>query len=90
MVACAAALWGRLEVAPHISAGGKSSEDAAGARFAAKCRMQAEHGVQYWPIFLQETGQYAGCCGLRPYRPADEAFALHIHLRPRGQRGKLI
>lgn len=28
----------------------------------------AQHGVQYWPIFLLDSGQHVGCCGLRPRR----------------------
>lgn len=25
------------------------------------------HGVQYWPLFIRETGEHVGCCGLKPH-----------------------
>ncbi len=37
--------------------------------------------VQYWPLFLRETGDHVGCCGLRPYDEANGTWELGCHLR---------
>ena len=28
-------------------------------------RMDRHHGVQYWPLFMRDGGEFVGCCGLR-------------------------
>jgi len=41
--------------------------------------------VQYWPIFLLDSGEFVGCCGLRPYpstEPVEIVYELGFHLRP--------
>lgn len=38
--------------------------------------------MQYWPIFYLETGNFIGCCGLRPYSREDGIYELGFHLRP--------
>ncbi len=38
--------------------------------------------VQYWPVFLLETYEHAGCAGLRPYRLDGQIYELGFHLRP--------
>ena len=47
-----------------------------------------QHEVQYWPIFLLETGQHIGCCGLQPHKPAERiyelGFQLHVAFWGRG------
>jgi ribosomal-protein-alanine N-acetyltransferase len=37
--------------------------------------------VQYWPIFLLETGKHIGCCGLQPHKPAEGIYELGFQLR---------
>ncbi len=37
-------------------------------------------GVQYWPIFYRPTGQFAGCCGLRPFRDESRVRELGVHI----------
>lgn len=44
--------------------------------------MSSKHNVQYWPIFLLEKHEHAGCAGLRPYRLEDSIYELGVHLRP--------
>lgn len=44
--------------------------------------MQAEHGFQYWPIFLRADGAHIGCCGLRHYRPEQGIHEFGVHIRP--------
>ena len=43
--------------------------------------MNAFH-VQYWPVFLLENDQHAGCAGLRPYRVDQHIYELGFHFRP--------
>jgi RimJ/RimL family protein N-acetyltransferase len=40
------------------------------------------HGAQYWPVFLLDSADHAGCAGLRPYRIEDKIYELGFHLRP--------
>jgi len=77
----AAALWGDPEVTRFIAAG-PLSRAAIEERLAREIATQAEHGLQYWPIFLREDGSHVGCCGLRPYRPEPPVLELGVHIRP--------
>jgi ribosomal-protein-alanine N-acetyltransferase len=43
--------------------------------------MNAFH-VQYWPVFLLENDQHAGCAGLRPDRIEQHIYELGFHFRP--------
>jgi ribosomal-protein-alanine N-acetyltransferase len=38
-------------------------------------------GVQYWPVFEKQRGEFIGCCGLRPwvYTP-PEGYELGFHI----------
>lgn len=40
-----------------------------------------EHGVQYWPVFLHETDEHVGCCGLRPYDLSKSIYEIGFHIR---------
>ena len=51
-------------------------------RLAREIATQAEHGVQYWPLFLLADGGHAGCCGLRPYKTREKIYEIGFHLRP--------
>lgn len=80
-------LWGDADVTPHI--GGPFSRDQVRARLEREIAMQAEHGTQYWPVFLLTTGEHVGCCGLLPFtrlpivnlRPYDRVYELGCHIR---------
>ena len=37
--------------------------------------------VQYWPIYLRESGEHIGCCGLRPHDPGQKILAMGFHLK---------
>ena len=75
----AVALWADPDVARFIQAG-PPSRAAACARLAAEIALEAEHRVQYWPIFLRAGGDHVGCAGLRPHRGA--VLELGVHLLP--------
>lgn len=78
----AIALWGDPEVARYIHAHGPPSSAATVERLKQEITIQAQNGFQYWPIFLRDGGVHVGCCGLRPYRPAEAVHELGMHVRP--------
>jgi ribosomal-protein-alanine N-acetyltransferase len=75
----ALALWGDPEVTRFI--GGPFSPEKIQQRLDTEIGLSSRHNIQYWPIFLLEEGDHAGCAGLRPYRPEDRIFELGVHLR---------
>ena len=76
----ARSLWGDPEVTRFISANGRFNEDQIKNRLALEIRNQERYGVQYWKIYDLETGEFAGCCGLRPHGPLGE-FEIGCHLK---------
>ncbi|MEO8669827.1 MAG: GNAT family N-acetyltransferase [Tahibacter sp.] len=81
----AISLWADANVTHLI--GGPFAETAIRQRLDEEMRMQRERGVQYWPLFLLESGEFAGCCGLRHADAREPAYELGFHLH-RQQWGK--
>lgn len=81
--ALATSLWGDPEVMRFL--GGPYSADEVAARLALEGSNDAAHGIQYWPIFVE--GDFAGCCGLKPYQPEQHFLEIGFHLRPPYWRG---
>lgn len=77
--ALAWALWGDPQVTALI--GGPFDAEAVAKRLSTEISCMQEHGVQYWLIFLSESGKHAGCAGLRPYDVDQRVFELGVHLR---------
>jgi len=77
----AQALWGDPEVTRFI--GGPFSPGKIQERLQAEIELSSKYDIQYWPIFLLETQQHAGCAGLRPYLIEKRVFELGVHLLPR-------
>jgi RimJ/RimL family protein N-acetyltransferase len=75
-------LWGDPEVTRLIDARVTLSADAVKQMLDAHIAMEREHGVQYWPLFILDSGAHAGCCGLRPHDVARDIYELGVHLRP--------
>lgn len=75
-------LWGDPEVTRWIDARRQLSEAQVRERLLQEIAMQDAHGIQYWPVFLLDSGDLIGCCGLRPYRPDERVEELGVHLRP--------
>lgn len=73
-------LWGDPQVMRFLA---KEPMTAAGADVRLRAEMDLEDmsGLQYWPIFLRETGDFVGVCGLKPstWAPMTE---LGFHLLP--------
>jgi len=75
----ARSLWGDPDVTRLI--GGPFTPGQVRARLEQEIAGATANGIQYWPIFLLSNDDLAGCCGLRPYRPAERVFELGFHLR---------
>jgi RimJ/RimL family protein N-acetyltransferase len=72
-------LWGDPEVTALI--GGPFTPEMVRARLTKEIAQWLEYGVQYWPVFLLDGDQHAGCAGLRPYRPEESVYEIGFHLR---------
>src|ERR1700732_2819713 len=59
----ARALWGNDAVTALI--GGPFTAEQVEQRLSREIASMRDLGVQYWPMFLLETQQHAGCAGLR-------------------------
>lgn len=74
-------LWGDPEVMRFIDTRYRLSDDEVKEILQKYITMQREHGIQYWPIFLQNSDEHVGCCGLRPYNMANHIYELGAHIR---------
>jgi [ribosomal protein S5]-alanine N-acetyltransferase len=73
-------LWGDPQVTRLIDARGALTREQVAERLTRELATDADHGVQYWPIFLLRDGTHVGCCGLRPYAPAERIYELGFHI----------
>ena len=76
----ARALWGDFRVTRLI--GGPFSEEQIRERLLREITFMEVQQVQYWPVFLLADGSFAGCCGLRPYKPVERIYELGFHFLP--------
>lgn len=60
----ALSLFSSPQVARYLCAKGFFTDEEIIARLNNEMTNQNENGIQYWPIFLKETGEFIGCCGL--------------------------
>ena len=77
----AVGLWGDFEVTKLFDRRGPLSREQVHARLRQEIATQVEHQVQYWPIFLIESGDHVGCAGLRPYDLSRKIFEIGFHIR---------
>ena len=77
----AQALWEDPEVTRFLSLNGIFTEEDIRRRLEREIALMRDHKVQYWPIFMLETGDHVGCGGLQPYRMEDQLYELGFHLR---------
>ena len=73
-------LWGDPRVSAWI--GGPFGEEEVRARLAREIELQLTHKVQYWPVFLLQDGELAGCAGLRLYGDDKQILELGFHFLP--------
>jgi ribosomal-protein-alanine N-acetyltransferase len=72
------ALWCDPEVTRFF--GGPMSREQARERLHTECERDNSLGMQYWPIFLRETGEFAGCAGLRPWSMDPQTIEVGVNL----------
>lgn len=77
-IALAEALWCDPEVTRFF--GGPMTRQEAHDRLQTELKRDRDLGFQYWPVFLRETGQFAGCAGLRPWSidPATTEVGVNL------------
>jgi RimJ/RimL family protein N-acetyltransferase len=75
----AQSLWSDPDVMKFL--GGSLAGDKVQEKMRAEMTCFEKHGVQYWPVFENQTDEFVGCCGLRPwaYTP-PEGYELGFHL----------
>jgi RimJ/RimL family protein N-acetyltransferase len=76
--ALAEALWCDPEVTRFF--GGAMSREQARERLHTECERNSSLGMQYWPIFLRETGEFVGCAGLRPWSMDPSIIEVGVNL----------
>lgn len=74
-------LWGNPQVTKFITADGRMSEEQVQQRLNKEIDTFNKHHIQYWPVYILETNQNIGCCGLRPYSPENNILEMGIHLK---------
>jgi [ribosomal protein S5]-alanine N-acetyltransferase len=79
-LALAMALWGDPEVSRFLTASGRMTDDEVRERLGREIRNGKANGFQYWPIFLRESGEFVGCCGLRPHGNDIRELEMGVHL----------
>jgi len=75
----AAAIWGDPEVTRYV--GGPFSPEQVHQRLEREIESQAAQGVQYWPIFLLDSGNHVGAAGMRLQDAAKRIYAMGYYLR---------
>ena len=73
-------LWGDAQVTHLIDARGKLSKQEVRDKLGKEIALEKLHRIQYWPIFLLETGKHVGCCGLRPYPELESILEIGFHI----------
>jgi len=75
----ARSLWGDPDVMTFL--GGPLTDEKVCDKMRAEMVCLEKSGVQYWPVFEKQRGEFVGCCGLRPwvYTP-PEGYELGFHL----------
>ena len=76
--ALAEALWCDPEVTRFF--GGAMTPEQAHDRLRTEQEREAQLGIQYWPMFLRSTGEFAGCAGLRPWQMDPDTIEAGVHL----------
>jgi ribosomal-protein-alanine N-acetyltransferase len=74
----AAGLWGDPDATKLT--GGPFTPAQVSERLEREISNLKRHGIQYWPIFLRETGEHVGCCGLQPRDAETGVYELGFQL----------
>ena len=79
-------VWGNFEVTKFIDARGQLTRNEIIELLTKEIETQKSFGIQYWPIFLLNTNEHLGCCGLRPYDRTKEIYEIGAHIIPKHWR----
>ncbi|MFZ2023409.1 MAG: GNAT family N-acetyltransferase [Terracidiphilus sp.] len=74
----AKALWCDPEVTHYF--GGAMTREQAHDRLHTERECESRLGIQYWPMFLRKTGEFAGCAGLRQWQMDPGTIEAGVHL----------
>lgn len=74
-------LWGSPEVTKYIAANGRMSEEQIRERLYKEIENYKNYHVQYWPVYLIDTNENIGCCGLRPHEMEKNIYEMGVHLK---------
>lgn len=74
-------LWGNPKITKFINANGNMTEEEIKQRLKKEIETYESSEIQYWPIYLLETKEFVGCCGLRPYDISSNTLEMGIHLK---------
>ncbi len=74
-------LWGDSEVTRYLCASGAFTPQEIESRLQSEIHNNEQHHMQYWPIFELATGDFIGCCGLRPFKSEKRSYELGFHMR---------
>jgi ribosomal-protein-alanine N-acetyltransferase len=75
----ARSLWGDTDVMTFL--GGPLSDEKVREKMQVEMACLEKNGVQYWPVFEKQSGDFVGCCGLRPWvytPPAGHELGFHL------------
>lgn len=73
-------LWLNPNVSKFITASGVFSEGDVKQRLATEIENYKQYQVQYWPIYLLDTDEFIGCCGLRPFDLEANVYEFGVHI----------
>ena len=73
-------LWGDPAVTRYM--GGPFSHEQVADRLQFEIDTYEHHGLQYWPLFLHDSGVHVGCCGVAPHRSEGPVYQFGYQLRP--------
>jgi ribosomal-protein-alanine N-acetyltransferase len=76
--ALAESLWCDREVTHFF--GGAMTPEQARVRMDAEQERDVRMGISYWPMFLRDTGDFAGCAGLRQWQYDASVMEAGVHL----------
>jgi RimJ/RimL family protein N-acetyltransferase len=76
--ALAESLWCDPQVTHYF--GGALTREQARARLGTERERENSLGMQYWPMFLRDTREFAGCAGLRPWQMDPKMIEVGVHL----------
>jgi len=77
----ATSLWGDPRVTALIDARGRLTREQVREILEREIRNEVTVGVQYWPFFLLDSGDFVGCCGLKPHHVEPGLHEVGFHLR---------